>query len=177
MPQAHCVSNSTSMTYRPLKRPLSVPSPSRKVHNLLPWNKKRCVLITVQWCDTSGCPPSDQISMTSKLNSLWEKHTPHSVHAAANSFAKESTGVYQTVPRLPYEPIAARQVSKQIRQQNSTAESRFSSQSAPSSPKKILHPTQEQSVPPWVVWGGTSALCVSCKCVCAWARGNSGNPK
>lgn len=42
MPQAHCVSNSTSMTYRPLKRPLSVPSPSRKVHNLLPWNEEMC---------------------------------------------------------------------------------------------------------------------------------------
>lgn len=77
-----------------------------------PGNKKRCVPITLYWCNTQGCCPplpSHQIFMTSNLHSLREKHTPHSVPAAVSGFAKKSAGAYQTEPRLPHEPIAASQ--------------------------------------------------------------------
>lgn len=176
-PGRTCVSNSTSMTYRPLKRPLSVPSSSRKVHNLLPWNKKRCVLITQQWCDTSGCPPSDQISMTSKLNSLGEKHT--FCPCSCEQFCQK---IHRRLPNSTTPSIWANRRKSdrfQNKSDSKTALQKVASalSQPPPLPKKILHPTQEQSVPPWVVWGGTSVLCVSCKCVCAWARGNSGNPK
>lgn len=129
MPRAHCVSNSTSMTYRPLKRPLSVPSSSRKVHNLLPWNKKRCVLVTQQWCDTSGCPPFRSNLHDIKVEQPWRETHILSLQLWTvlpknpQAFTKQYHAFHMS------QSLQVRQVSKQIRQQNSTAESRFGSQS------------------------------------------------
>ncbi len=174
MPWAYCMSNRTSMTYRPLNRirPLSVPSPPPQFHNRLPGNKKRCVLIT-QGCPPAR-PPSHQISMTSNLHRLREKHTHRILSLQLwtvlpknpRALTKQSHAFHMSQsPRV-------RQVSKQIRQQNSTTESRFRSRSAPSSPKNgSPHPRTECSS----MGGLRRHKCVSCKCMCAWARGNRGN--
>lgn len=124
--------------------------------------------------------PPLQISMTSNSHSLREANAqPHSVPAAVNSFAKKSAGVYQTVPRLPREPIAASQTHFKTNQDSNTAPQKKSlplsvSPPTPHQKKKMVHPTQEQSVPPWVVRGGTSVLCVvffcANVCVCMSQR-------
>lgn len=178
MLRAHCVSSSTSMTYSPFNRrtPPSAPSSPPKLHNPFPWNKKRCVLITQHWCNTQGCPPSHQISMTSNLHGLREANTHHILCLQLWTVLPKNQWVLTKQCHAFHmsQSPRVRQVSKQIRQQNSTAESRFRSWSAPSSPKNgSPHPRTECSS-----MGGLrrhKCVCVSCKCVCAWARGNSGN--
>lgn len=75
-------------------------------------------------------------------------HAPHSVATAMNGFAKKSTGVYQTLPRLLHEPIAESQTGFKTNQSSKTAmqKSHFGSQPAPSSPKEnTSHPGTECS--------------------------------
>lgn len=177
-PRAHCVSSTASMTYRPpqQKEDLFLPPPPNphKLHNQFPWNEKRCVLITQHWCNTTGCTPPLQISMTSNSHSLREANSqPHSVPAAVNSFAKRSAGVYQTVPRLPCEPIAASQTHFKTNQDSNTAPQKKSlplSASPPTKKNGSPHPRTECSS----MGGLRRHECVvysfSCKCVCMSQR-------
>lgn len=151
-PTAQCESNRFSMTYEPLKRrrPLLF-------NSILSKFITRCVLITQLWRQTSGGPP-----FPSNLHDINPKQPRRERHT---TFCSCSFGWFcQRNPQAftkwlhafhVSQSLRVRQVSKQIRQEQknkkSTAESCFSSQSAPFSPKKIVHPTQEQCVPPWVV--------------------------
>lgn len=116
-----------------------------------------------EMCVTLGTVPPLIKSPRHQTQNLRRERTPHSVPAAVYGFAKESAGAYQIVPRLPHEPIATSQTGFKTNQTAKQHHRKSLPLSAPSSPtkeKKMIHPTQEQSVPPWVVWGGTSVLCV-----------------
>lgn len=152
---------------------LPVPSFPPKFHNQLPGNKKRCVLITRYWCNTQVCPlPPPLTSPWHQTYTASERNTQHILTTQLWSvLPKKSVGAYQIEPHLPYEPIAASQTGFKTNQ--TAKQHRRKSASALSQPPpltKMVHPTQEQSVPPWVVWGGTSMLCVSCKCMCLSQR-------
>lgn len=120
-------------------------------------------------------PTSHQISMTSNLLSLWEKHTPHSIPAAVDGFAKKPAGAHQTEPRLPYKPIAVSQTGFKT---NQTAK-QHPRKSLPLSVSPLL--SQKRFTPPknrvflhgW--FEEAQVCCVFRANVCAWARGNSGN--
>lgn len=105
------VTNSSIETYRPpqTEENLSLFPPLHPSFTTRSLKIKRAVFQSPRPGVTLKAAPPLRISMTSNLQSLGEKHTPHSVSAAVNSFNKKSAGSYQTEPHLPYEPIAASQ--------------------------------------------------------------------
>lgn len=159
------------------RRPLSVPTHLFKLHDLFSLKRKRCVFITKYWCKTKDSSLSYQISMKSNSHSLREANTLHSFPAAVNSFAKKSAGAYQTVPRLPYEPITMSQTGFKI---NQTAKQHHW-KSLPPSVSPLL--PQKWFTPPknrvflhgWFEEAQVCCVFRANVCVCAWARGNSGN--
>lgn len=159
MPWAYCMSSRTSMTYRPLnrRRPLSVPSPPPQFHNRLPGNKKRCVLIT------QGCPPP----FLPPIKSPWHQTYTASERNTHTAFCPCSCERFcqKIRGRLPNRATpsiwANRRESDrfQNKSDSKTAPQKVASALGQPPPlPKMVHPTQEQSVPPWVVWGGTSVF-------------------
>lgn len=71
---------------------------------------------------------------------------------------------------LVSQSLRVTQVSKQIRQQNSTTESPLPLSVSPLLSQKWFTPPKNRVFRHGWFWGGTSMLCVLCKCVCLSQR-------
>lgn len=121
-----CVSTHTTITYRPpnWRRPLPVSSFPPQFHNPFPGNKKRCVLITQHWHKTQGCP-----LLLSHLHDIKLTQPQRETHTTfwprgCEQFCQKNPWVLTKKSHTFHmsQSLQVRQVSKQIRQQNSTTE-------------------------------------------------------